>query len=185
MSFRGSGAVDAIRTRDREKEFAADEDQHQRAGGRGRRGPVGDECCHSCRRDCAVCDDDGERREPRRSGRGCAPRDYRWRTRWTWKTWRSRRLGWRMRNERSAHQRVERLWSAQGFCPSRGRAHQRGGTWRLRRTRFEGWIYGFGVRISQALEEAAAHPAVTTSPMHLRQASSFSHSEFLGATSSV
>ena len=41
------------------------------------------------------------------------------------------------------------------------------------------------MRVGQALEEAAARPAVITTPMHLRQASSVLYAELLGATSGV
>ena len=74
-----------------------------------------------------------------------------------------------------------RLLTKPGECPS-----ERGTTWRLWRTKMEGWIYGVSVQIGQAMEEAATFPGVIASvPTHLRQASSFLYAELLAETSGV
>jgi hypothetical protein len=74
-----------------------------------------------------------------------------------------------------------RLLTKPGMCPT-----ERGTTWRLWRTKLEGWIYGVDVRIGQALELAANHQTVIVLvPRYLKQASSFIYAELLGATSGV
>ena len=74
-----------------------------------------------------------------------------------------------------------RLLTKPGMCPT-----ERGTTWRLWRTKLEGWIYGVDVRIGQALELAANHQTVIVLvPGYLKQASSFIYAELLGATSGV
>ena len=74
-----------------------------------------------------------------------------------------------------------RLLSKPGSCPS-----ERGASWRLWRTKFEGWTFGVDNRIGLAVVQAAEHPVVINLvPQHLRQASSFIYAELLGSTSGV
>ena len=74
-----------------------------------------------------------------------------------------------------------RLLTKPGECPT-----ERGTTWRLWRTKLEGWIYGVSMQIGQAMEEAARHPsAITSVPTHLRQAAPFLYAELLAGTSGV
>ena len=74
-----------------------------------------------------------------------------------------------------------RLLTKPNECPT-----ERGTTWRLWRTKLEGWIYGLDVRMGQALEEAAEHASeIAAVPIHLRQASAFIYAELLGATTGV
>ena len=58
-----------------------------------------------------------------------------------------------------------RLLSKPGSCPT-----EHGASWRLWRTKLEGWTFGVDNRIGQVVVQASEHPVViSTVPQHLKQ----------------